>query len=495
MELPNFVYGSYETQAYTGDAERTVNWYPERVESPGGTSRWQLCPTPGLELIADSVAGIGQGHFQAAGREFAVISGFLYEIFATGAPSPIGGMTLGTTPATISYNGDGGGQLFITSGGNGFIYDLGSGALTQIVALNGRATMGAHLDGYFLALDANTSTLYISNLLAGLTWSTGTDFAQRSQASDPWVSMRVQGKYIWLLGNETSEVWYNTGASFPFAPHPSGLVSYGCAAPFSAVSVGSALCWLGTSVAGGIYALQASGFSPEVISSVPLQLAMSGYATTGDAEADSYTDLGHTFYIVSFPTEDITWAYDVTTGQWTERRTWIQEAGRYGVWRPRWHAWAFGEHRMLDCQTGAHYKLTTESATDVSEANIGSPFTRRQIRRLRRSPTLMLENQRIYFSGFEVDLEPGLGLATGQGSDPQVMLRISNDGGKTWGAEMWRSAGPIGAYSKRVRWNRLGMGRRRVHEVVVADPIPWRLTNAYVALGQQPQRQGTGRSA
>jgi len=66
------------------------------------------------------------------------------------------------------------------------------------------------------------------------------------------------------------------------------------------------------------------------------------------------------------------------------------------------------------------------------------------------------------------------------GTDPQVMLRFSNDGGKTWINQPQRSAGKIGEYTKRIRWNRLGCARRRVFEVSVTDPIPWKLVGAYL---------------
>jgi len=65
-------------------------------------------------------------------------------------------------------------------------------------------------------------------------------------------------------------------------------------------------------------------------------------------------------------------------------------------------------------------------------------------------------------------------------TDPQMMLRTSNDGGKTWGTERMRSAGKTGEYGKRIRWTRLGSGRRRVFEVSVTDPIQWNLTDAYL---------------
>jgi hypothetical protein len=73
---------------------------------------------------------------------------------------------------------------------------------------------------------------------------------------------------------------------------------------------------------------------------------------------------------------------------------------------------------------------------------------------------------------------------TVDGVNPQVMLRMSNDGGKTWGTEMMRSTGKIGEYGKRVRWDRLGRARRRVFEISTSDPVPYRITGATIQLGQ-----------
>jgi hypothetical protein len=224
-----------------------------------------------------------------------------------------------------------------------------------------------------------------------------------------------------------------------------------------------------------------------VISSFPLQKAINGYAVVSDAVGDAYNDLGHSFYLLTFPSAGVTHAWDAQTLLWTERGTWISEDNEYVGWRPRWHAHAFGEHRMLDSSTGSVYRMSSELTEDVDG---------RAIRRLRRAPALVDELGRVFYPGFELDLEPGLGTATGQGADPQVMLRLSNDGGKTWGPEMMRSAGKIGEYSRRVRWNRCGSGRRRVFEVSVSDPIPWRLTAAYLtpdpvrASGRRAQMQG-----
>lgn len=105
------------------------------------------------------------------------------------------------------------------------------------------------------------------------------------------------------------------------------------------------------------------------------------------------------------------------------------------------------------------------------------------IRWLRRAPAIVNENKWVKYNTFELDIETGLGATTGQGSDPQVRLRISNDGGKTFVAEQWRSAGAIGEYNKRVRWTRCGSARRRVYEVSGSDPVPFRLLGAWQELG------------
>lgn len=75
--------------------------------------------------------------------------------------------------------------------------------------------------------------------------------------------------------------------------------------------------------------------------------------------------------------------------------------------------------------------------------------------------------------------------------DPQVMLHWSDDGGKTWGNEHWVSAGAIGKFLTRILWRRLGRARDRVYELVVTDPIPWRIVDAYLdaSPGYQPQER------
>jgi Phage stabilisation protein len=480
MQWNGFCGGSYQSFNPIADNERSINWFPETIQTQG-VNKTVLHPTPGIAEIGSTATAIapgtnqtpGKAHLVQSGREFAVIGTGFYEINSSGAPTFINSVALDGNPATLSSNGEAGGQIMITSGGNVAIYNFHSGAFTNIPSLNGLATMGDSLDGYFIILDADTSTCYFSGLNDGLTWTITTNFFKRSLSPDPWVAMKVVNRYIWLLGQLTSEVWYNAGTfPLPFAPYVTSVMPYGCVASFSVATANGAISWLGSSKAGVCTVLQSTGFSPTVISTYALSNVLNGYSKLADAIGDTYTSLGHTFYLLSFPEQDTTICYDSNSALWHDRGTWISENSAYVSWRPRFHAFAYGQHRMLDSQTGKIYHMDESFTTDVDS---------RVIRRLRQPPPLFSENERLFISAFELDLEAGLGNTVDPASDPQVMMRISNDGGKTFGIEHMRSAGKIGEYTKRVRWTRCGQGRRRVFEVSVSNPVPWKLIGAYVS--------------
>lgn len=477
MKFEGFIGGSYESQAVTADQERTINWYPEMLESQGATAQRVLYPVPGVEELSDPASDVlkwGRAHIYIGGREFMIIGSVLYEGLADGTTTSRGTVpgvaSAGATPCTISSSGDTGDELFITYEGQAAGYNLTSNAFVSAGGADGKSRHGGYLDGYFLALDTVTSTLYISNSADVTQWDTGTDFSQRSLAADPWKAMKVVGRYVWLFGELTTEIWQDTGDRFPFAPLVNNVIQYGIAAEWSAAIVGDDVIWLARNTNGRLCVCRAGGVTPEVISTHALEFAIGGYDTWDDAVAWSYSDQGHEFYVLNFDTEGATWVWDAATGIWHERGSWDTSTSEWEVWRPRYHAYAFGEHRILDSRGSKLYQMDPSFTTDV----LGEA-----IRRQRRSPALMSEDRRVFYSQFELDLEPGLG-TTGQGENPQVMLRMSDDGGKTWGTEKMRSAGKKGEYGKRVQWNRLGSARRRVFEVTVSDPIPWRLTGAYL---------------
>mgnify|MGYP003649920256 FL=1 len=134
------------------------------------------------------------------------------------------------------------------------------------------------------------------------------------------------------------------------------------------------------------------------------------------------------------------------------------------------------KHIVGDRSLGTLYDMSVDKFTDAG----GGP-----LRRVRRTPHLNIDNDYVVYDEFQVELQTGLGLSAGQGSDPQAMLRWSDDGGETWGNEHWVSAGARGNYGTRAIWRRLGRGYDRVFELAVSDPVPWRLMGAYIGARRQ----------
>jgi len=470
MRYPAFVGGSYQSQSPLASDQRTVNFYVERLEMPGSKAGAALYPSPGFLPFATApsspIRAIGEG--PAGTRGFVVAGDRLLELLSDGTVTPRGTVVVDAQLAQIVHNGPNGGQLFIASGDQGYAYTLATNTLSTAIASGCR--MIGMLDGYFLALDATTATLKVSGLFNGTVWDP-TQVAQRSMAGDPWKAMIVFFREIWLLGDRTGEVWYNTGDfPFPFAPRPGSLLPYGIAAPWSLARVGDALCWLARSEDGHGIVVMARGYAPQRISTHAVEFALRQYATIEDAEAFGYEQDGHVFYVLNFPTAEATWVFDRSTGLWSERGKWLAAQGRFTTWNPRVHAFLYGRHLVGSRDSGAIGVMTPTATTELD----GS-----LIRRLRRAPGLNREHQWVLYPKLELYLEPGLGPINGT---PTVTLTWSDDGGKTWagGLQAVADAGAQGRFRQRVVWRRLGRSRDRVFQVEMSDPIPWRIVDAYV---------------
>lgn len=472
MRYPGFIGGSEVSQSVIADGEDTINWYLEALP-PNAKNKYALYPTPGQRAFLTVTNIGGRALFSMNDRTFAVMGPTLYELFSSATSTNRGTVAQDNNPATISYNGPTGGQLFITSGGNGYIFTLATNVLTQV--LTGDATMGGMLDGYFIAFAATTSRIRLSNLNDGATWDP-TQFAARNAAPDPWKAMVVasQPPGVWLIGEQSGEVWYDAGTSFPLAPIPGASFRFGTPAPFSVGVAGDRVSWLSQNAEGAGIIVAARGYTPVPISSPAVQAAISSYgltSTIADAELFSYQDQGHSFSVFTFPRAKASWAFDTTTEVWAKRGTWDTATGQFDYWHPRVHCYAFGKHLVADRSTNSINSM------DVS---FGSEADGSAIRRVRVAPGLFNEHRQMLIRRLEVYLEAGLGLISGQGSNPIVMWRTSDDGGKTWGRQRMESAGRMGEYSKRVIFTRMGISRDRVNEMTVSDPIPWRIVDAYI---------------
>lgn len=469
MDFTGFIGSSYVSQSPNADCEDLINLYVQTMESPGAKAPQVLYPAPGFVAFTTLPQSPIREMLTQNNRTFVVAGVGAYEIDAAGVVTFLGTMAQDSNPATISTNGPGGNQVFFTSGNHGYIYNLVTGVFTANV-LTG-VTFGGFIDGYFVALDAVTSTIKISALEDGTAWDP-LDVAQRSTSGDKWVSMLVCRREIWLFGSQLTDVWTDSGdADFPFTPI--AFVQHGIMAPFARVAVDSVPHWWSADENGVGVFYRARQYDAERVSTFSVERSVQSFSTIADAVCWGYQEDGHTFALTNFTTGGVTWAFDVATNQWHKRGRWDSAGMTYTAGRPQSHAYAFTKHLVGDRVTGAIYQQTINRCTEADGT---------AIRRVRRAPLLASEQRWNFFDAFQLDLEVGLGLLSGQGSDPMVMLRWSNNQAKTWSNEHWVTAGALGTYGTRAIWRVLGSARNRVFEVAMTDPIPWRLTAALVTV-------------
>lgn len=357
---PGFVDPSNTLRSRNVNAERTINFYLESA-APGTpkVSAW-LVPTPGVQPFAVCDNGPIRALFAQDGRCWAVGGSTMYEVFASGNVTNRGTATADGRPATISSNGPNGGQLFVTSGGLGYVYNLTTNVIAPVTTNAEPVQMGAFSDGYFFALKANSNQFNISALNDGLTWDP-LDVYQVSTVSDQIVTLVESHRDIWLLGSQTSSVWNNTGdADNPYQPIPGVKIANGSAAAFSAAVLDNTIFWLGGNELGNRVVYRANGYTPQRISDHGVEYALNQIPRVSDAIGWAYQDEGHAFYCLYIPLAETTWVYDVSTSVWHERAIWdsVDE-----VWRPdlgRCHCYAFGRHLIGDRNSGTIFELSLD---------------------------------------------------------------------------------------------------------------------------------------
>jgi hypothetical protein len=467
MRFPGFIGPSYTLSSRNVDCQRCINLIPEVNEIGRGKEQevMSLISTPGLLLKATIGSGPIRGtHFSSDGQLFVVSGNKLYTVTSGMVATERGTLTTSSGPVSMADNG----TTFVVVDGTVNAYKvvlatLAFSAITFPSDIGGVTFAGvdtvAFQDGYFLMNLKGTGKFFITGL--NDTTIDPLDFATAEGSPDLLLGLLCDHREVWLFGVGSIEVFYNSGnADFPFERMQGAFIEKGIAAIFSFEKVEDTVFWLGRDRAGQGIVYKAQGYQPQPISTRAVELAIQSYGDISDATAYTYQQNGHTYYVLNFPSANTTWVYDITTGLWHERVYTYQ--GEFQRHRANNHVFAFGMHLVGDYENGKLYELSTSTYSDD-----GAPISRQRV-----TPHVTSELARLFYHKFQLDLEMGVGLdGAGQGTDPQVMLRYSDDGGHSWSNEKWASIGKIGERTKRAIWRRLGQSRDRVFEITITDPV------------------------
>jgi hypothetical protein len=456
---------SYVARSVNAADNRMVNLFPEIVPEAGKEPAF-LSRCPGLKRKSAIGSGPIRGLWKVNDIMYAVSGDTFYKVETYGRTrlkgTPIGTVT-GTGPVSMSDNGT---QIFIACNPDGFIYNTSTEVFAEITDPDfaGAVTVG-YIDGYFVFNEPNSSRFWVTELLDG-TSVEPLAFASAEGDPDNLVSLIVDHREVWLFGTNSVEVWYDAGtANFPLQRIQGAFNELGCIAPYSVAKMDNSVFWLGADARGRGIVYRTNGYKGQRISTHAVEWQIQQYTDISDALAYTYQQDGHTFYVLIFPTANTTWVYDAATQAWHERAGW--DNGNFTRHRSNCQVVYNNEIIVGDYENGNLYAFDLTDYSDNGDIQ-------KWLRTWRALPTGTNNLKRTSQHTLQIDCEAGVGINDGQGSNPQMMLRWSDDGGHTWSNEHWMSMGKIGEYYNRAFARRMGMTlklRDRVYELSGTDPV------------------------
>lgn len=468
--------GSADDEFFKGwSSERLLNMYAVPRQTPESKASYVLQSCPGFNLLTTLI--------EAPIRDMAVWKDRMYVIggsklwsVTTGGVAELAGAAIPTTGQARIVAGD---QYLVVYAGGKAYWHNGSfpyapattwGVIndadfpTEIVSM-------VYVAGYWLAAERGTGAVYFSeNVKDPRSWQ-ALDFFSADGGADRVTFLGKQSNQLLVFGQETIEVWSVVpNSDLPFQRQQNTIIERGatCNGGIGDFAghvrkIRGTHIWLGEDKR--IYRL--NGYTPEPISANWLEKKLQGYSDFRNAESFVMDYEGRSVYHITFPASKKTFAYDFDTGLWHERSSYGLDNYRAGS-----SASISGLTFVGDRTTGAIHRVDSGNYTEN-----GDILERKFI-----MPIVHGSRERVFMSRLELDIQSGVGLISGQGSDPLLMMRYSDDGGVTWKGPVTRGMGKLGEHGKRVYFTRLGQFRDRVFEFSVTDPVKFNVTQPWAEI-------------
>lgn len=443
-------------------AQRHMNLYAE-ITQEAEKSNVVFYGTPGLLLFTSFGDTPVRGAIVVGDYLYAVHRGTFWQVDNAGAKTSRGTLTTTSGRVDLAHNGT---QIVVADGTSMYCYTIATTAFATVSSsLLANPVTVTFQDGYFLASFANSGQFQKSASYDGTSWN-ALDFATAESNPDYLIRIFADHGEVVLPGADTTEFWGNTGAAdFPYENQRGTTQEFGLAARWSLVKYNDSLAGVFKNKMGQVQVMRLAGHSFVPLSTPEHSALINAYSTVSDATAFSYMLGGHPMLQVNFPTAGKSWLFDALTGMWTHLESGLNGDRHRGEILVDY----LNKPRVTDYANGNIYTLDASTYTDN-----GTAIKRQIVGR-----HIFHGKNRTHLSYLQIGFETGVGITTGQGSDPQVVLRVSKDNGRTWGPERWRPLGKIGEYLTRVTWNRLGAAFDWLFEITITDPVKVVITNAF----------------
>ena len=478
---------TYVDKTLNANAQDSINLYPMRTMQAQYSNikvsqklpeKIVMYPTPGYKFQRN----VGTGQIRA----LFVINSTLYIICGPQLLSytPLGGnadLTSGTINVLGTLNTATGicsivcntVQLAISDGTNGYTYNIATSTFAQIgtsgsFPSSGGCTNFTYFDSYVIGAINNSKTVIQSNVLDATTWG--------AQAFDSIVTFpdNIVGVFsdelqLYIFGPKITEVQADAGTiPYAFEKVPNVLIQAGCAAVNSICKIGNTVMFLASDIAGKSYVAALEGYGTKVLSTPPINEAMERYSIVSDAFAYVYREGDNMFYVITFPTANATWAYDVKMDMWHKRSI------NGGADLPQACTLWQGIQVVGDASGNLYQMSQNYSYYSVGNTGVDLPLSR-----VRTTAHVNSEYKTLFINELFVNIQAGGGFIVDPNLVPQptakaplATLEVSRDFGNIWHTVGTRSMGTQGQYQKRLIWRNLGRFRQNcTFRLTITDPV------------------------
>lgn len=469
-----FGLGAQQRSPFISTVKR-VNAVVEMTDN--GRQQAAIIGMPGLSSYLTTGARPPRALFIREGELtfYVVVDDLILKCLANTPTVTIGTFTTIEGPVWIADNGS---QLFFNDGVKAFIYTLATGVMTQVTdpdfPTNARG--GDFLQQRFwvyTTTGVNAGRVYGSDQLNGLSWD-ALNFFTPEALPDGIVAVFRWFNNLVVMGKTSIEWWTGISTQIPgllgFQSITGANTEVGLGGELSYFGVGQRLFFLGrVSGQAGIYEIV--NYTAVKVSTPAVDADIVGRMNHSVSIGTGYMISGHAIFQITFPATTvqgaITWALDAETMLWCERQSYDKP-----YYRGLFASTTLDRVFISDAFTGTIWEMSDAYQTEGTDPLI---FEVTSIHMLKQGDRLAVDS-------IQVDVETGLGLSVGQGSDPQGMIQVSKDAGHVWGMERWVPLGKIGEYRRRAVRRRLGASRDIAIRFRVTDPIPRRVCGAYLLL-------------
>lgn len=459
----NLTGGDYQHKSRPLTRQETRNFWPQLQGTQKAQSQYVLVPFYGLKTFKIQSGGVDRGMIENQGTLYKISGTVLSSVSSDGTHT-----TLGTIPGSGRCIMSAMGAQIIIANGSGAVYIWDGATLTQNTSPNLGSPSGVAVLNNQAIYDSGTGqTFDVSDVGLPGTIS-GLNNAQAESASDALKIPYAYRETLYLMGEKTIELWWNSGqGNPPFDKIQGAIINMGLAAIYSVADNPDYIFFFGTDRQ--VHTLTGGSSSVDTVISTPaMAKRFQDFDTVSDALGWTMQLEGQWFYVLVFPTENESWVFPVG-GEWFK---W--GSGVSGRIRANSYAKAFGKHLVADYASANIYELDAQTYTDAGDA-----FIRTRISAPIHGGLFKQDGKAFEIGCIKLLLETGVGLTSGQGSDPLLSFSVSRDGGKTFGTERFMKTGTLGDTQKEVIIPNIGrFDTSCVVKLEVSDPIYWAIYSA-----------------